>query len=102
MTNIPNKTFLVSMIGAASLAVFGPMASATTMQLSPDYGSRHSGNGGEFNASSPVTMGYAAATTFNGGFETFCVEMNEFFTPGSTYYYGIPPSGTRTNWSWAT
>jgi len=30
--NIPNKTFLVLMIGAASLAVFGPMASAKTMQ----------------------------------------------------------------------
>ncbi len=93
MMNIPNKTFLVLMIGAASLAVFGPMASATTMQLSLNYGSRHSGNGGEFNASSPdfvpVTMGYAAATTFNGGFETFCLETNEFFTPGSTYYYGI-------------
>ena len=34
-------------------------------------------------------MGYAAATTFNGGFETFCVEYNEHFTPGSTFYYGI-------------
>jgi hypothetical protein len=93
MTNIPNKTFLVLMIGAASLAVFGPMASAATMQLTLDYGSRHSGVGGEFNASSsdfvPATMGYAPSTIFNGGFETFCVEYNEHFTPGSTLYYGI-------------
>jgi hypothetical protein len=82
MTNIPNKTFLVLMIGAASLAVFGPMASANTMRLTLNYGSRQSGIGGEFNVSSPdfvpATMGYAAAATFNGGFETFCVEMNEF------------------------
>ena len=28
-------------------------------------------------------------TTYNGGFETFCVEANEYFNPGSTYYYGI-------------
>ena len=70
MMNIPNKTFLVLMIGAASLAVFGPMASANTMQLTLDYGSRHSGDGGEFNASSsdfnPAAMGYAAQTTYNG------------------------------------
>ena len=33
-------------------------------------------------------MGYAL-DNFNGGFETFCVEYNEHFTPGSTLYYGI-------------
>ena len=59
--NIPNKTFLVLMIGAASLAVFGPMASANTMQL--NLGNRQSGEGGEFNAVSsdfnPTAMGYA-------------------------------------------
>ena len=37
----------------------------------------------------PHTMGYATSTTFNGGFETFCVEKNEYFTPGASYYYGI-------------
>jgi len=95
--NIPNKTFLVLMIGAASLAVFGPMASANTMQLTLDYGSRHSGDGGEFNAYSsdfaPATMGYDPKTIYNAGsgtgFETFCVEYNEHFTPGSTLFYGI-------------
>ena len=49
--------------------------------------------GGEFNASSsdfvPATMGYAAAATYNGGFETFCIEGNEYFNPGRTYYYSI-------------
>ena len=93
MANVlPNKTFLVLMIGAASLAVFGPMASASTVTI--NFGSRHSGNGGEFNAFSadfaPATMGYnPAKTIYNGGFETFCVEGNEFFSPGSSYNYGI-------------
>ena len=40
-----------------------------------NYESRHSGNGGEFNALSPdfvpATMGYKAKTTYNGGVETF-------------------------------
>ena len=26
---------------------------------------------------------------YSGGFETFCVEFNEHFSPGSTYYYAI-------------
>ena len=68
------------------------------MQVTMDYGSRHSGNGGEFNAyvsrfwsrrdglrpdrqSTPPDPGT--------GFETFCMEVNEHFNPGSTYYYGI-------------
>ena len=63
------------------------------MQLKLDYGTRHAGNGGEFNASSadfsPIAMGYAASTISGGGFETFCIETNEFFNPGTTYYYGI-------------
>ena len=96
--NIPNKTFLVLMIGAALLAVFGPLASANTMQLTLDYGSRHSGDGGEFNASSsdfaPATMGYAPSTTYNGGFETFCMQSNVYFTPGQSYYYGISQATT--------
>ena len=87
------KLLLIPFTIIASLAVFGSTASANTMQVKMNYGSRHSGDGGEFNAWSPdfapATMGYAAATTVNGGFETFCLERNEHFSPGSTYYYGI-------------
>ena len=86
-----SQTILSSFNIGASLAVFGPLASANTMQL--NLGNRQSGNGGEFNAVSsdfnPIAMGYAASTTYNGGFETFCIEYSEHFTPGSTYYYGI-------------
>jgi hypothetical protein len=79
--------------GLLSCGLFGQQAQANTMQLTLDYGSRHFGDGGEFDASSPdfapATMGYKSATTYNGGFETFCVQTNEYFNPGSTYYYGI-------------
>ena len=98
ITPMKKKLLLIPFTIIASVAVFGPMASANTMQLTLDYGSRHSGDGGEFNASSPdfapAAMGYAPQTIYNAGhpntgFETFCVEYNEHFTPGSTLYYGI-------------
>ena len=109
ITHMKKKLLLIPLTIIASVAVFGSMASANTMQLKMNYGSRQSGDGGEFNASSPdfvpVTMGYAAPTTVNGGFETFCVETNEHFNPGSTYYYGISqaaihggiPGGSRSH-----
>ena len=38
-------------------------------------------------------MGYAPEAIYNAGhgtgFETFCMERNEYFTPGSSYYYAI-------------
>ena len=93
------KLLIIPFTIIASVALFGPMASANTMQVTMNNGNRQPSPGGEFNASSadfdPGTMGYAASTTFhvagatNTGFETFCVETNEFINPGSTYYYGI-------------
>ena len=63
ITPMKKKLLLIPFTIIASLAVFGPMASADTMQLTLNYGSRHSGVGGEFNASSadfaPAAMGYA-------------------------------------------
>ena len=87
-----SKTILaVVATGLLSCGLFSQQAQAN--QLTLNYGSRHSGNGGEFNASSPNfapgTMGYKPTTTYNGGFETFCLETNEYFNPGSSYYYGI-------------
>ena len=77
------KLLLIPFTIIASLAVFGPLASANTMQL--NLGNRQSGEGGEFNAVSsdfnPTAMGYAASTTYNGGFETFCIEYSEHFIP---------------------
>ncbi len=90
MKNV-HLSFLAAALTSAAFLCVGSQASADTLTL--DYGSRHSGNGGEFNAKSvdfnPTTMGYNAVATFNGGFETFCLESNEYFNPGNSYYYGI-------------
>jgi hypothetical protein len=50
-----------------------------TGTLTLNQGSQSFGNGGVF---------YADATGL-GSFQTFCVELNEEFSPGGTYYYQI-------------
>jgi hypothetical protein len=93
------KPFLVAFVVFGCVAALGSTASANTLQI--NLGNRQSGVGGEFNifsadsALNPVTLGYspAFATMANVGpgmgFETFCVEDNEVFSPGGTYYYQI-------------
>jgi hypothetical protein len=85
--------FLALAVGVAAFSTALPNASALTMTGTLGYGSRHAGSGGEFNFASadfnPNTMGYTANAIFAGGFETFCVESNEYFVPGKTYYYSI-------------
>ncbi len=89
------KLLSVAVIAFASISLFLPKVSANTLIL--DYGVHHSGLGGEFNAYSttlnPASMGYGASAIANTGhgvgFETFCVEYNEHFNPGSTYTYAI-------------
>jgi hypothetical protein len=97
--NILKTTHLILAIGAVSMTVCSQTASALTMQATINYGSRHSGNGGEFNISSadfdPTAMGYASAAISGSGFETFCLETNEFFNPGSTYYYAISEAASN-------
>jgi hypothetical protein len=94
--NTKNKILLAATITSALIAIAGPKASANTLVL--DYGTHHSGVGGEFNAYTPflnpVSIGYASAAMANvgsggTGFETFCVEYNEHFNPGHTYTYAI-------------
>jgi hypothetical protein len=88
------KILFLAFVGSvAAVSLFVSNASANTMVGTLGYGSRHSGDGGEFNFASadfsPGAMGYSSSTIFNGGFETFCVEGNEYFSPGGTYYYSI-------------
>ena len=59
-----------------------------------NYGSRHSGNGGEFNASSANFVsrhdGLQGEDNHNGeGVETFAWKRMNISIPGSTYNYGI-------------
>jgi hypothetical protein len=53
-----------------------PLYVGQTVEI--NYGSAHSGSGGEF----AVKVGGAVQ------FETFCLEMNEYFNPGSSYVIG--------------
>jgi len=54
-----------------------------------------SGDNAEYNITStdsalnPVTLGYDAKAIVNGGFESFCLEYNQFVTAGATYHYDI-------------
>ena len=93
--NIRSRVLLCITVLFASLAALSPTASANSLIL--DLGPYHSGVGGEFNAYSaslnPTALGYSPLTMANVGhgmgFETFCVEYNEHFTPGGTYNYTI-------------
>ncbi len=94
--NPPIKFFIVAAIAFSSVVGLSSNASANTIVI--DYGMRHFSDGGEFKITgtdfaNPGTMGYATTTTSSGGspgsFETFCVETNQYFSPGSTYYYSI-------------
>jgi hypothetical protein len=80
------KSFALALIfGALMVLIVVPVVMATTITI--NYGSVHSGNGGEFSViGMDAYLGnYAANAQFGGGFETFCLEYNEHFTPGSQY-----------------
>ena len=40
-------------------------------------------------ALNPVSIGYSAQTIVAGGFESFCLEYNQFVAPGGSYHYDI-------------
>jgi hypothetical protein len=91
-------------------ALAAPSAQAVSIILG--YGSNPSGIGGEF-AVTPIKAGDAAAIAasqafvnaiaanydplarFNGGFETFCIEYNEHFSPGAAYNVQISPGAIK-------
>lgn len=52
-----------------------------------NYGAYHGGNGGAFEitVNNPVIPGYSVGSIF----ETFCIEKNEFFAPGGSYWVTI-------------
>jgi hypothetical protein len=81
-----------------------PDAYATQIQLT--YGSHHSGVGGEFVVKSDGTAAstafvdatkafYSPLAIYQGGFETFCIEYNEHFNPGSKYDYQVSPGAIK-------
>lgn len=73
-----------------ALLLFGlvPVAMAGQIKIDriTDY---YSGNGGEFNITGIGTGGNVAAASYNGGFETFCLEKDEFVTIPGFYNYAF-------------
>jgi len=86
---VPKSLLTAAVMAMLSVAAFGN--SVTLYQTSGYY----SGVGGEFSAVSPdsilnpASLGYSPLATASGGFQTFCVEFTEEFSPGTTYQYGI-------------
>lgn len=86
------------------LAVTVVKASNVGTVILNDSSTVYPGNGGgEFTANTSIdyTGNYASEATYNGGFETFCIETGVEFTPGQKYYYTlgdvsqpIPAKGT--------
>jgi hypothetical protein len=81
------KKVLVILAALALLPVASAMAGPIVgQQVVVDYGPYHSGDGGEFSVTGP---GYS--------FLTFCVETNEYFNPGNSYYIGSITEGADYN-----
>jgi hypothetical protein len=96
---------VLAMIGAPALQA---AMDITLQQNTSSVNGYSAGNGGEFRATgtilsaNPTLVGYSALTSGAGYFQTFCIEHNEYFTPGNTYnvtissramYGGQPPGG---------
>ena len=89
------KIAFVGMLAVSLLEITSAGASANSLVIDIASGYQ-SGAGGEFNIqssdpllSNPAALAYAPVAIVNGGFETFCLEYGEHFTPGSTYNYSI-------------
>jgi hypothetical protein len=95
-----NRIVLTGFVSCMLMAV--PAVNATpdivgTVQLDTESGVYPGLGGGEFTAyttGQSFVQNYNGGATYDGGFETFCLETGVDFTPGSTYYYslGVSPN----------
>jgi hypothetical protein len=78
---------------SAIMALVGMPAALMADQITLTQNAYSYNDGGEFTAvttgQSFTGNGYAASTLIDGGFETFCVEANVYFYPGTTYNYTL-------------
>ena len=84
-------TMIIYLMMAFSMMV-APAVMADTIKLTQN--SYSYSNGGEFTATPSADLAwllsnYDAKAKVGGGFETFCMEYNEHFNPGSTYNASI-------------
>jgi hypothetical protein len=79
------KTLLIL---SGVMAVAMAKAGTVTLDLTPNY---DWWGGGEFTAytSDSFVGNYAPSATYDGGFETFCLETGVEFYPGSSYTYSL-------------
>jgi hypothetical protein len=77
----------VTLLCLAMVTTMVPVANGN--QITIDYGQYHYSDGGEFVIYNLGVSNYSAQALYNGGFATFCVETQEYFSPGSSYYYDI-------------
>lgn len=83
------------MMGLCLAVVLGwaTWAAALPMLTINRINNYYSGNGGEFNITgTPFTGNYASKAIVSGGFETFCVETDEFVGIPGQYYYSVSNS----------
>ncbi len=86
---LPQGVLTAMVLAVLSVSAFG---NSVTLYQTPGY---YYGVAGEFSAVSPdaildpVSLGYSPLAIAGGGFQTFCVEFTEDFSPGTSYQYGI-------------
>ncbi len=80
------KRINISILVALLLLTMVPVAMGGQITIDR-IGGYYSGNGGEFNITGIGTSSYAAAAIVNGGFESFCLETDEYVTITGKYYY---------------
>ncbi|MDB6169008.1 MAG: hypothetical protein JWM88_1872 [Verrucomicrobia bacterium] len=90
MKNTHKLLALAAAVTALATSAFASTLVLNTNAYTDSYG------GGEFtvNGSGLSTSAYAASTLLNGGFETFCMEYGEHFSPGGTYSYTLGSAAT--------
>lgn len=89
---IKHLTYLT--ILAAAMPLAEGLVMAQTVTLDTEQGVYPGLGGGEFTAFTSQSGNYLANyntvdATYNGGFETFCLETGVDFSPGTQYYYTL-------------
>jgi len=81
------KSILLAVLAAGALGFAGSAARANTIGTAVlTQGSYSYGDGGEFTATFSNAGGGSLATQLGTTQQVFCVETNEEFSPGTTYY----------------
>jgi hypothetical protein len=88
-----HRGFVVMGLCLAVVLGWATWAAALPMLTIDRINNYYSGNGGEFNITgTPFTGNYHPKAIVENGFETFCLEKNEFVTIPGKYYYSVSDS----------